>query len=106
MGKQKSPSTFSFDRYDKGRLHRAIAKAKDTRIYIRLKAILLIAQGEPVAKVAKLFDKSKRVIYYWLTTYLKHHHPDALIDAFRSGRPLAAAAITDKRILSALKRSP
>lgn len=106
MGKQKSSSTFSFDRYDKGRLHRAIAKAKDTRIYIRLKAILLIAQGERVASVAKLFGKSKRVVYYWLTTYLKHHQPDALIDAFRSGRPLAAAAITDKRILTALKRSP
>jgi transposase len=106
MGKQKRPSAFSFDRYDKGRLQRAIAKAKSTRIYIRLKAILLVAQGKSVAKVAKLFGKSNRVVYYWLTTYLKQHQPDALIDASRSGRPLAAAAITDKRILSALKRNP
>src|SRR4051812_31102127 len=106
MRKQKSPLACSFDRYDKGRLHRALSKAKDTRIYIRLKAILLVAQGESVVKVAKLFDKSKRVVYYWLATYLKHHQPDALADACRSGRPLAAAAITDKRILTALKRSP
>src|SRR3954454_18621541 len=106
MGKQKRPSAFSFDRYDKGRFHRAIAKAKDTRIYIRLNAILLITQSESVAKVAKLFDKSSRIVYYWLTTNLKHHQRDALIDASRSGRPPAAAAITDKRIFSALKRSP
>jgi transposase len=106
MRKQKGPSAFGFDRYDTGRLHRAIAKATDTRIYIRLKAVLLIAQGEPISKVAKLFDKSKRVVYYWLTTYLKEHQPQALVDAFRSGRPPAAPSITDKRILTALKRNP
>jgi hypothetical protein len=59
MRKQKGPSAFGFDRYDTGRLLRAIAKATDTRIYIRLKAVLLIAQGEPISKVAKFFDKSK-----------------------------------------------
>src|SRR4051794_38760495 len=106
MRKQKSPSPFGFDRYDRGRLQRAIAKATDTRIYIRLKAVLLIAQGEPISRVAKLFNKSNRVVYYWLTTYLKQHQPQALADAFRSGRPPAAQSITDKRILSALKRNP
>lgn len=106
MRKQKSPSAFGFDHYDKGRLHRALSKAKDTRIYIRLKAVLLIAQGEPISKVAKLFDKSKRVVYYWMTTYLKQHQPEVLIDAFRSGRPLTAQSITDKRILTALKHNP
>src|SRR4051812_3385607 len=106
MRKQKSPSAFSFDRYDTGRLHKAIARATDTRIYIRLKAVLLIAQGESISKAAKFFDKSKRIVYYWLTTYLKQHQPEALVDAFRSGRPLAAQSITDKRILTALKRNP
>jgi transposase len=106
MRKQKSPSAFGFDHYDKGRLHRALSKAKDTRIYIRLKAVLLVAQGEPIGKVAKLFDKSKRVVYYWMITYLKQHKPEALFDACRSGRPPAAAAISNKRILTALKQNP
>ena len=106
MRKQKSPSAFGFDRYDRGRLHRAIVKATDTRVYIRLKAVLLIAQGESISKVAQLFDKSNRVVYYWLTTYLKEHQPQALVDAFRSGRPPAAQGITDKRILTALQRNP
>jgi Homeodomain-like domain len=106
MRKQKSPSAFGFDHYDKGRLHRALCKAKDIRIYIRLKAVVLIAQGESISKVAKLFDKSKRVVYYWMTTYLKQHQPQALMDAFRSGRPLTAPGITDKRILTALKQIP
>jgi transposase len=106
MRKQKSPSAFGFSHYDRGRLHRALCKAKDTRIYIRLKAVLLVAQGESIGKVAKLFDKSKRVVYYWMTSYLKQHHPEAFIDAFRSGRPLSAQSITDKRILTALKHNP
>ena len=106
MRKQKSPSAFGFDRYDTGRLHRAIVKAKDTRIYIRLKAVLMIAQGESISKVAQFFDKSNRVVYYWLTTYLKQHQAQALMDASRSGRPPAAQGITDKRILAALKRNP
>jgi transposase len=106
MRKQKSSSAFGFDRYDKGRLERALAKATDTRLYIRLKAVLLIAQGMQVSEVAKLFDKSRRIVYLWVATYLKEHQPLSLEEGTRSGRPLAAPGITDTRILKELKRNP
>ena len=106
MRKQKSPSAFGFDRYDKGRLKRALAKGTVTRLYVRLKAVLLIAEGMLVSEVAKLFEKSRRIVYRWLTTYLKDHRPQSLAERTRSGRPLAARPITDERILRELKRNP
>lgn len=106
MRKQKSPSAFGFDGYDKGRLKRALAKATDTRLYIRLKAVLLIAEGMAVSAVAKLFDKSRYIVYQWIATYLSGHQPHSLKDAPRSGRPRSAPGITDERILAELKRNP
>lgn len=106
MRKQKSPSAFGFDRYDKGRLERASAKAADTRLYIRLRAVLLVAEGMLVSEVAKLFYKSRRIVYRWITTYLKNHQPQSLEEGTRSGRPLTAQRITDTRILHELKRNP
>ncbi len=106
MRKQKSPSVFGFDRYDKGRLERALAKATDTRLYIRLKAVLLIAEGRQASEVAKLFDKSRRIVYRWVATYLSEHQPHSLEEAPRSGRPLAAPGITITRILRELNRNP
>jgi transposase len=106
MRKQKSPEAFGFNRYDRGRLQRALSKAADTRLYLRLKAVFLVAAGMPISSVAKLFAKSKRIVYYWMATYLKQHQCAALNEGSRAGRPLSAPAITDKRILRELKRNP
>lgn len=106
MRKQKSPVELGFDRSDKGRLGRALIKATDTRVYVRLKAVLLVSQGMPVAQAAKFFDKSRRVVYRWVTTYLKGHQPQSLEEGARSGRPLSAPGITDERILEELARNP
>ena len=106
MRKQRSPAEFGFDRYDKGRLERALQKVTDKRTFIRLKAVLLVAQEMTIRAVAKLFDKSKRAVYHWIETYLQNHQPSALYDAPRGGRPLSAQAITDQHILRELRRSP
>ncbi len=106
MRKQKSPSAFGFDHYDKGRLRRALAKATNTRFYVRLKAVLLVAEGMLVTEVAKFFDKSRRIVYRWITTYLSDHQPRSLDEGTRSGRPLSAQGITDQRILRELQHNP
>jgi transposase len=106
MRKQKSPAEFGFDRYDKGRLQRALKSVKDKRTFLPLRAVHLFIQGTSVEAIAKLFDKSIQVVYYWIRTYLKTHHPGSLFDAPKTGRPLCAQAITDKRILRELKRNP
>lgn len=106
MRKRKNPAEFGFDRYDKGRLVRALKKVKDKRTFLRLKAVLLFAKGMSIQAVAKLFDKSIQIVYHWIGTYLKSHKPSSLFDAPKTGRPLAAQAITDKRILRELDRNP
>jgi len=106
MRKQNSPAALGFDRYDKGRLLKASKEVSDKRSFLRLKAVLLFAQGMNVQSAAKLFDKSVQIIYRWIRLYLKNHRPGDLLDAPRSGRPVCAQEITDKRILQELKRNP
>jgi transposase len=106
MRKQKSAEAFGFSYHDRRRLGHALTAAMVSRVYVRLKAVLLVAEGMQVTEVAKLFDKSRCIIYSWIAAYLKAHRCDALQDAPRSGRPLSAPGITDKRILGELKRSP
>lgn len=106
MRKQKRATTFGFDRYDKGRLSRALAKATDARVYVRLKAVLLVLEGIPVREVATFFNKGRRTVYYWITTFLKDHQARSLEESPRSGRPLAVPSITDKRIVGELQRNP
>lgn len=104
MRKQKHLA--EFDRYDKGRLERALQEVSDKRIYVRIHAVLLLAQGMSIDSVVEIIHKSRRVIYYWLSTYLRTHQPACLYDAPRKGRPVTAPAITGKRILKELKRNP
>jgi transposase len=106
MRKQKSANEFGFDRYDKNRLERSMKGVKDKRTFLRLKAVLLFVEEMDIGAIAKLFDKSIQVVYQWIGRYLKSHDPSALTDAPKSGRPLAAQAITDKPILGELKRNP
>ena len=106
MRMQRSPVEFGFDRYDKGRLQIALKKVKDKRTFLRLKAVLLIAKGMHVQAVANLLDKSIQIVYQWARLYLKSHTPDSLYDRAKTGRPLCAKEVTDKRILQELKRNP
>lgn len=106
MRTQKSPKEFGFNRFDILRLQKALKQVCNKGAFIRMKAVLLVAQGMPIQSVAKLFDKSFQILYHWMALYLKQHQAAALLDAPKSGRPLVAPAITDKRILRELKRNP
>ncbi len=106
MRKQRSPAEFGFTRFDRMRLQKALKKVSDKRTFLRLKAVLLCAEGMSVQRAAKLFDKSFQFVYRWVSVYLRHHNTEDLFDAPRSGRPRSAQSITDKRILRELKRNP
>lgn len=106
MRKQKSPAEFGFNRFDKVRLAKALKGVADKRTFLRLKAVLLCAEGMPVQTVAKLLDKSFQIVYHWVGAYLQAHLVEALFDAPKSGRPPSAQSITEKRILKELKRNP
>jgi len=60
---QRTPEELGFTRHDQVRLHKAINKVSDKRTLVRLKAVLLVAQGINVSAVAKLLDKSFQMIH-------------------------------------------
>ena len=88
------------------RINKALQKVTDKRTFLRLKAVLLFAQGMHINDVVRLIDKSRQIIYYWVRCYLKDHQPFSLYEAQREGRPPAAPDITDERIIAELRCNP
>jgi transposase len=78
----------------------------DARSFRRLQAVLLVARGRSVPEVARLTDLKPEAIYGWVRRYRSDHQPEALTDRPRSGRPRAAPAITDARIVRQFHRDP
>jgi transposase len=106
MRTAKGPTELGFTRYDRQRLKRALRTATEARDFRRLQAVLLIAQGRPIAEVAQIACVSKRSVYGWLRRYLDHHRVEDLTERPRSGRPEAAEVITDECIGRELTKSP
>ena len=95
-----------FKRSDIPALQKAMAATNDRRTYQRMEGVLLVAEGRNVSWVATHLQKSRQIVYQWLGVFFRTHDPYSLQDAPKSGRPLAAQAITEKRILQALDQSP
>lgn len=106
MRKQKSPTELGFTFRDTVRLSKAMQEVTDKRTFIRLWAVVLVAQGYRISTVAKLVNKSFQIVYQWIAAYLNSHQVEALKDASRTGRPFAAQEITDERISRELRRNP
>ncbi len=106
MRRARTPDELGFDQYDRQRLDRAFARATDLRFFRRLQAVLLVARGFAVREVARITGAKADAIYDWLRLYLRHHDPDSLRDAPRSGRPRVARRITDPRIVREFRRDP
>jgi len=91
---------------DQRRLARALAEARESRLYRRLQAALLVAEGRSAAEAARVTGLSRRAVYHLVKSYTAHHQVAALCDRPRAGRPAVAQAITPARILRELDRSP
>jgi transposase len=105
MGTPRS-SYPTFSRTDRRRLLRALAQAHDTRLYRRLRAVAEIADGEPIAVVAKHARVERSTVYRWIERYLAERAPSALADGKRSGRPRMAPAPTDDKLRQLLTSDP
>ena len=91
---------------DRRRLIRGMRRASSARVFRRLQAVLLVAQGRPVSEVAQITGLSSKVVYDCLNRYRETHRVEALGDRSRCGRPEGAPAITDARILREFRRDP
>lgn len=106
MRTSKGPTELGFTRHDVPRLKKALRGATEARDFRRLQAVLLVAQGRPVAEVAQITCTSRRSVYGWLRRYLSDHRVEDLTERSRSGRPPVAEAITDACIRRELAHSP
>src|SRR3954467_8872386 len=96
----------TFSRADRRRLLQALAQARDARLYRRLRAVAEIAEGEPVAVVAKRARVGRSMVYRWIERYLAERAPSALADGRRSGRPRTTPVLTDKKLRQLLTSDP
>jgi len=82
-----------------------MAKATVVRVYRRLEAVLLVAEGHRVRESARLVRTHRRNVARWVRCYLATRDPAALGDAPRAGRP-RVRALTDRQLARLLARSP
>ena len=106
MRKTQSPAERGFTGHDRRRLAKALHQAQEVKVYQRIQAVLLIAQGYSVDEVAHIVGSQRRSVYYWMHRYLDHHRVADLYDGPRTGRPPTAPQITKARILRELARDP
>src|SRR5947209_8635243 len=84
-----------FSRTDRRHLLQALAQAHDARLYRRLRAAVAeIAEGKPVAVVAKHARVKRSTVYRWIERYLAERAPCSLADGKRSGRSRITPALT------------
>lgn len=83
-----------------------MAAAGDVRLSRRLQAVRLVREGYDVAEAARLVGAGRRAVYAWVGAYLAAHRPADLADGPRSGRPPAAGAVTDARLVREFGRDP
>lgn len=105
MDKQHSVGR-ALGRADQRRLLQALGEARDARLYRRLQALVEVADGEPIAVVARRLRVERSTVHRWVERYRAEREPARLADAERSGRPSAAAELTEQRLKRLLASDP
>jgi transposase len=80
--------------------------AGEVRLYRRLEAVLLVAEGHSISEAARRVRTARLSVQRWVARYLADHDAAALADRRRSGRPRAAPSLTRPRLAAALARDP
>jgi transposase-like protein len=61
----------AFSRADRRRLLQALAQTHEARLYRRLGAVAEVAEGEPVAAVARRARVEHSTVHRWIERYLR-----------------------------------
>jgi transposase len=73
--------------WQRSRLRRQLAAARDARLYRRTLAVLEFDAGRPAADIARMLGVTRKTVYHWVTAYTCAHDPAALADEPGRGRP-------------------
>ena len=97
---------WTFNGQDVRRLRLALSAAREARLFKRIQAVMLVAQGKSPREAAQITGQKRWSVYKWLKRYRKKRCPLDLADRPRSGRPRAAAKLTAGCIGKQLARDP
>lgn len=86
-------------------LHHLTRTDPDPRVRHRAQAVLLVAQGQSVSAVARLFATAGHCVRTWRERFLAEGR-DGLLDRTRQGRPPKLGADDRDFLRQALERSP
>src|SRR5215218_8889169 len=87
---------------DRKRLAAALATAREARVYRRVEALLLVAEGQMVAEAARRCRVDRCSVHRWLRQYGARRDAAALADRLRSGRPRQSRRLTPRRLVPLL----
>jgi transposase len=91
---------------DRQQLAAALDAAREARVYRRLAALLLVAEGHSVAEAARRCRVNRSSVHRWLAQYIARRDASALTDRPRSGRPRRGSTFTPQQLAAALARDP
>lgn len=95
-----------FSSEDRRRLREALEAAGTPRLYRRLLAVTLVAEGKAVAEVASDLSVHAKSVRRWVSSYLEDRDAAALDDQPRSGRPPHAIDLSSETIANVLATDP
>jgi transposase len=95
-----------FSTTDRRRLERALSVAREARLYRRVEAVLLVAEGQPISDAARRVRATRLSVRRWIERYLATRDAAALADRPRRGRPHSAPRLTLRHLTAALARDP
>ena len=75
-------------------------------MYRRVEALLLVAEGQTVAKAARRCHVDRSSAHRWLGQYGARREATALADRPRRGRPRQSHRLTPRRLAAVLARDP
>jgi transposase len=91
---------------DRKRLAAALEAAREARVYRRVEALLLVAEGHSVAEAARHCHVDRSSVHRWLARYGAGRDATALADRPRGGRPRQSSRLTPRRLAVVLARDP
>ena len=84
----------------------ALKTTRNRRHWVRLRGVLLAADGVPVAEIARDLGAGPSTVYGWLVHWRETRDPAALADAPRSGQPPVLKTAHRKRLEQLLGEQP
>src|SRR3954449_7443453 len=91
---------------DRKRLAAALKTAREARVYRRVEALLLVAQGQTVAEAARCCHVDRSSVHRWLGQYNAGREATALADRAPRSRSGQSSRLTPRRLAAALARDP